>query len=143
MIEPGRSLVANAGVTLYTVESVKRLPGGARLVAVDGGMSDNPRPMLYDAVYDAEAADRFGATASRPRSSASTASPATCWCAARGCPRSSPATCSSPRSPAPTATRWPPTTTALRRPPVVFCGGGEARAVVRRETYEDLGARDL
>src|SRR5215217_362467 len=46
VIEPGRSLVANAGVTLYTVESVKRLPGGGRIVAVDGGMSDNPRPML-------------------------------------------------------------------------------------------------
>ena len=60
MLEPGRSLVANAGVTLYTVESVKRLPGGARLVAVDGGMSDNPRPMLYDAVYEAAVADRFG-----------------------------------------------------------------------------------
>ena len=60
VIEPGRALVANAGVTLYTVESVKRLPGGARIVAVDGGMSDNPRPMLYDAAYDAGVADRFG-----------------------------------------------------------------------------------
>ena len=56
-VEPGRALVATAGVTLYTVESVKDvdLPDGrVRFVAVDGGMSDNMRPMLYDAPYDAD-----------------------------------------------------------------------------------------
>jgi diaminopimelate decarboxylase len=51
MIEPGRSLCANAGVTLYTVESVKQ--NVSRWVAVDGGMSDNLRPMLYGARYEA------------------------------------------------------------------------------------------
>ena len=64
-IEPGRALVATAGVTLYTVESVKDvdLPDGrVRFVAVDGGMSDNLRPMLYDAPYEADLADRVGAT---------------------------------------------------------------------------------
>ena len=50
MVEPGRSLVANAAVTLYTVVGTKRV-GGRTLVAVDGGMSDNLRPMLYDAAY--------------------------------------------------------------------------------------------
>src|SRR3954452_21420836 len=62
-IEPGRALVAGAGVTLYTVESVKDvdLPDGAvRFVAVDGGMSDNLRPMLYDAPYDADLVHRVG-----------------------------------------------------------------------------------
>lgn len=51
-IEPGRSLVARAGVALYRVGSVKEVPGG-RIVAVDGGMGDNPRPALYDARYTA------------------------------------------------------------------------------------------
>ena len=74
--------MATAGVTLYTVESVKDvdLPDGrVRFVAVDGGMSDNMRPMLYDAPYDADLVHRVGASRARPaRWSASTASPATC-----------------------------------------------------------------
>jgi diaminopimelate decarboxylase len=56
-LEPGRSLVGPAGVTLYRVGAVKRLPERT-WVAVDGGMSDNPRPQLYDAVYTALLADR-------------------------------------------------------------------------------------
>src|SRR3954453_22118415 len=56
--EPGRSLTANSTVTLYSVESVKR--NVSTWVAVDGGMSDNLRPMLYGARYQAEVAGRFG-----------------------------------------------------------------------------------
>jgi diaminopimelate decarboxylase len=56
-LEPGRSLVGPAGVTLYRVGAVKRLPGRT-WVAVDGGMSDNPRPQLYDAAYMAVSATR-------------------------------------------------------------------------------------
>jgi diaminopimelate decarboxylase len=56
-LEPGRSLVGRAGVTLYRVGSVKRLPDRT-WVAVDGGMSDNPRPQLYDARYTALSATR-------------------------------------------------------------------------------------
>ncbi len=52
-IEPGRSIVGEAGVTLYRVAVVKRVPGGKRYVAVDGGMGDNIRPALYQAVYQA------------------------------------------------------------------------------------------
>ncbi|MEA2430281.1 MAG: diaminopimelate decarboxylase, partial [Thermoleophilaceae bacterium] len=58
LCEPGRSLVANAGVTIYRVGTVKRIPGVRTYVAVDGGMSDNLRPMLYGARYEAEIADR-------------------------------------------------------------------------------------
>jgi diaminopimelate decarboxylase len=58
-LEPGRSLVGTAGVTLYRVGAVKRLPERT-WVTVDGGMSDNPRPQLYDAVYTAFAAARAG-----------------------------------------------------------------------------------
>jgi diaminopimelate decarboxylase len=143
VIEPGRSLVANAGVTLYTVESVKRLPGGARIVAVDGGMSDNPRPMLYEASYEACVADRVGEDGE----------PATV--VGKHC-ESGDVLIRRTRLPevAPGDVLVTPVTGAyghamasnyngVCRPPVVFCAGGEARAVVRRETFEDLGARDV
>jgi diaminopimelate decarboxylase len=143
VLEPGRSLVANAGVTLYTVESVKLLPGGGRIVAVDGGMSDNPRPMLYDAAYDAAIADRFD----------SAGEPATV--VGKHC-ESGDVLVRRTRLPETSAgdVLVTPVTGAygyamasnyngLRRLPVVFCAGGGARAVVRRETYEELGARDL
>ena len=58
ILEPGRSLVARAGVTLYTVGSVKVSGDDTAYVAVDGGMSDNPRPALYGAHYTALLADR-------------------------------------------------------------------------------------
>jgi diaminopimelate decarboxylase len=60
ILEPGRSLVGHAGVTLYRVGSVKR-SGGRTWVAVDGGISDNARPQLYDACYTAAIATRMGA----------------------------------------------------------------------------------
>ena len=58
ILEPGRSVVARAGVTLYTVGSVKRAAAGTTWVAVDGGISDNPRPALYGARYTALLANR-------------------------------------------------------------------------------------
>ena len=58
LVEPGRSLVGNAGVTAYTVGTVKEVPGVRTYVAVDGGMSDNMRPMLYGSRYEALVADR-------------------------------------------------------------------------------------
>ncbi len=56
--EPGRSIVANAGITLYTVGSVKNIPGYKTYVAVDGGMTDNPRYALYNAPYTAVLANK-------------------------------------------------------------------------------------
>ncbi len=61
LVEPGRSLVGNAGVTAYRVGTVKEIPGVRTYVAVDGGMSDNLRPMLYGSRYEALIADRAGA----------------------------------------------------------------------------------
>jgi len=58
VLEPGRSLVGRAGVTVYEVGVVKRVAGGTTYVAVDGGMSDNPRPQLYDAEYSGLLASR-------------------------------------------------------------------------------------
>ncbi len=58
IIEPGRSIVGTAGVTLYTVGTVKDIPGVRKYVAVDGGMTDNPRPALYQARYEAILANK-------------------------------------------------------------------------------------
>ena len=78
VLEPGRSLVGRAGLTLYEVGVVKQVEGDTTYVAVDGGMSDNPRPQLYDAAYTGLL--RTAPTRSRPArtsSAASTASRAT------------------------------------------------------------------
>jgi len=58
LIEPGRSIVGKAGVTAYTVGTIKEIPGVRTYVSVDGGMSDNIRPMMYDAQYEAMLANR-------------------------------------------------------------------------------------
>ena len=58
LCEPGRSLVATAGVTLYSVGSRKQIPGIRTYLSVDGGMSDNPRPITYQSLYTAVLADR-------------------------------------------------------------------------------------
>ena len=61
-LEPGRSIVADAGLTLYTVQSVKRIPGYKNYVAVDGGMTDNPRFALYKSRYTVLPADNMNAS---------------------------------------------------------------------------------
>ncbi|MDR3593484.1 diaminopimelate decarboxylase [Clostridium sp.] len=58
-IEPGRSIVANAGLTLYTIGSVKEIPGVRKYVSVDGGMTDNIRPALYNAKYESILANKM------------------------------------------------------------------------------------
>jgi diaminopimelate decarboxylase len=62
--EPGRSLVGRAGVTLYTVQSTKRIPGVRNYASVDGGMTDNPRHALYESRHQVLAADRLDEPAS-------------------------------------------------------------------------------
>ena len=59
-LEPGRSIVGEAGLTLYTIGTVKEIPGVRRYAAVDGGMTDNLRPALYGARYEAALANRTG-----------------------------------------------------------------------------------
>jgi diaminopimelate decarboxylase len=143
VLEPGRSLVANAGVTLYRVESVKPGVGGERIVAVDGGMSDNLRPMLYGAAYEAAVADRMGAGGD------------VCTVVGKHC-ESGDVLVRDVRlpDPRPGDVLVTPVTGAyghamannyngVPRPPVIFCSGGDARVVVRRETYEDLSGRDV
>ena len=142
LLEPGRALVANSTVTLYTVETVKR--NVSTWVAVDGGMSDNLRPMLYGAIYEAVLADRPLAGGGER-----------CHLVGKHCESGDvivrdvllP-------GPAPGEVIATPATGAygyamannynsVPRPPVVFCRQGEARLVVRRETYDDLAAREI
>jgi len=145
LCEPGRSLVANAGVTLYTVGTVKDVPlptGSRKYVAVDGGMADNIRPMLYDATYEAEIADRFGdSTACRVVGMHCESGDILVENAALEDPRVNdvlvmPATGAYGHA---MASNY----AVVRRPPVVFCRDGDARAVVRRETYDDMTVREL
>ena len=142
LLEPGRAVVANSAVTLYTVETVKR--NVSTWVAVDGGMSDNLRPMLYGSKYEALVADRPMAAAGER-----------CQLAGKHCESgdvivrevwlSDPA----PGDVIATAVTGAygyslaNNYNAVPRPPVIFCREGEARVVVRRETYEDLAARDV
>jgi diaminopimelate decarboxylase len=58
VLEPGRSIAGTAGVTLYTVGGIKDIPEARKYVLVDGGMADNPRPILYQARYDAKIANK-------------------------------------------------------------------------------------
>ncbi len=143
LIEPGRSLVGNAGLTVYTVGTVKEIPGVRTYIAVDGGMSDNMRPMLYGARYEALIANR----ASEPADSPVTVAGMHCESGdilIQDAMLASPAPGDLLVTPATGAYGYAMASNynGLPRPPVVFCSGGDARAVVRRETYDDLLARD-
>jgi diaminopimelate decarboxylase len=144
LVEPGRSLVANAGVTAYRVGTVKEIPGVRTYVAVDGGMSDNLRPMLYGSQYEAVIADRPAA----PAEALVTIAGMHCESGdviVRDTSLAEPAVGDVLVTPATGAYGYAMANNynGVPRPPVVFCRDGEARAVVRRETYEDLTARDV
>jgi diaminopimelate decarboxylase len=138
--EPGRAIVGPAAITLYTVGTMKDLPDIRTYVAVDGGMSDNPRPVLYGSGYEAflprapflerpkavtvvgkhcESGDVVVPDARVPAD------------LAVGDILATPVTGAYGYSMASTYNRVP-------RPAVVFVENGEARVVVRRETYDDL-----
>lgn len=143
--EPGRAVVASSAVTLYEVGTIKRIPGIRTYVAVDGGMSDNPRPVLYGSGYEVflpratdahrdkeirlvgkhcESGDilvRKGRVPTDIRTGDIIATPVT---GAYGHSMGS-------------------NYNMVLRPPVVFVKDGRARVVVRRETYDDLTLRDL
>jgi len=142
LLEPGRALVANSTVTLYTVQTVKR--NVSTWVAVDGGMSDNLRPMLYGSRYEALIADRPLAAAGER-----------CQLAGKHCESgdviirdvllADPAPGDVVVTPATGAYGYAMANNynGVPRPPVIFCRDGEARVVVRRESYADLMSRDV
>jgi diaminopimelate decarboxylase len=144
LIEPGRSLVGNAGVTAYEIGTVKEIPGVRTYLSVDGGMSDNLRPMLYGSRYEAIVANR---AADVPDTLATVAG---MHCES-GDVLISDAMLARPRpgdllvTPATGAYGYAMASNynGVPRPPVVFCRDGDARLVVRRETWDDLVARDV
>ncbi|MGZ8785815.1 MAG: diaminopimelate decarboxylase [Acidimicrobiia bacterium] len=143
--EPGRAIVATAALTLYTVGTIKDIPGTRTYVAVDGGMSDNPRPVLYGSGYEAflpRAAD-----APRPRPvrvvgkhcESGDVLVRDAWVPndlAVGDVLATPVTGAYGHSMGSNYNK-------VLRPAVVFCRDGDARLVVRRETYDDLLNTDL
>ncbi len=143
--EPGRSIVAAGAITCYTVGTIKDIPGIRTYVSVDGGMSDNPRPVLYGSGYEAFLVRSVDAQ--RPR---------TVTVVGKHCESgdvivrdaqvpadlsvgdllATPVTGAYGHSMASTYNKVP-------RPPVVFLRNGAARTVVRRESLDDLMALDL
>ena len=144
LVEPGRSLVANAGITLYTVGILKTLPNIRKYVAVDGGMSDNIRTALYHAEYEPTIANKAG----QPRTEIVTLCGKHCEsgdAVVIDMPLQHPdlgdivavfgtgAYCHSMSS----------NYNGQPRPAIVFVKDGQARVTTRRETYVDLMARDI
>ena len=144
ILEPGRSLVAAAGITLYTVGSVKEIPGFRTYVSVDGGMPDNPRYALYQSTYTALIANRPDA----PRDCRVTV-------AGRCCESGDLIGEDMPLQEARRGDILAVLTTGaynfamasnynrLPRPPVIMIKDGEARVAVRRESYEDMIRNDV
>ena len=144
-VEPGRSIVASAAVTLYQVGTIKPIPGVRTYVSVDGGMSDNPRPVMYGSGYEAF----MPARANADRTEAIRMVGKHCESGdvlineamipsglQVGDLLATPVTGAYGHSMGSNYNK-------VTRPPVVFVRNGEARLVVRRETYEDLVRLDM
>ncbi len=143
-IEPGRSIVGEAGLTLYTVGSVKEIPGVRNYVAVDGGMTDNPRYILYQSSYDVLLANHADKT---PDYTATIAG----RCCESGDLIQENVKMAKPKAGdlvAVLATgaynySMASNYNRVNRPPVIMVRGGSPRVVIRRESYEDLVRNDL
>ena len=139
LVEPGRSIAGKAAVTAYRVGTVKVIPGVRTYVAVDGGMSDNMRPMLYDSRYEAMIATKADVPATVPVT-----------VAGKHCESGDVLVRDiSIAPPEPGDVLVTPATGAYGyamannyngqpRPAVVMVGGGEARVIIARETWDDV-----
>ncbi len=142
-LEPGRSIVGEAGTTLYTVGSTKNIPGVRKYVAVDGGMTDNLRPALYQAKYEAILANR---AAEVPVEKVSIAGK----CCETGdmliydifLPPVEHGDLLAVFSTGAYGYSMSNNYNRIPRPAAVFVKDGNTRLVVRRETYEDLLKND-
>ncbi|CAM3059990.1 diaminopimelate decarboxylase [Filibacter tadaridae] len=143
-IEPGRSLIGDAGTTLYTVGSTKEVPGVRTYIAVDGGMSDNIRPALYGAKYTAVTANRMN----EPQSNRVTIAGKCCESGDKLIEEAYIAKTTYGDILAITCTgaygySMASNYNRLPKPAIVFCENGEKQLVVRRETYEDVIRLDI
>ncbi len=144
VMEPGRSLVAQAGVALYTVGARKVIPGVRTYVSIDGGLADNPRPALYQARYTALLANRANAAETE------TVAIAGPFCEsgdilieAVELPPAGPGDILAVPVAGAYQLSMSSNYNAARRPAVVFSEAGQVRLVQRRETFDDLVAREL
>ncbi|WP_282140619.1 diaminopimelate decarboxylase [Cytobacillus oceanisediminis] len=143
-IEPGRSLVGDAGTTLYQTGSRKEVPNVRNYLAVDGGMSDNIRPALYQAKYEAVLANRV---LDKPEETVSIAGK----CCESGdmliwdlpLPKAGDQDLLAVFCTGAYGYSMANNYNRIPRPPVVFIENGEAKLVVKRETYEDILRLDL
>ena len=146
MLEPGRALVANAGLLLYSIGVRKPLPAGGEMLALDGGLTDNPRPALYDSRYELLPAEHLDRPSDHPfrvfgRMCESDVMLDTALLPERIGPGDLVVM--------PTAGAYTFSMSSrynyLPRPPVLFVKGGEVREVVRRESTDDFvgGQRTL
>ncbi|MED2972693.1 diaminopimelate decarboxylase [Fictibacillus sp. B-59209] len=143
-IEPGRSLVGDAGTTIYSIGSQKDIPSVRHYVAVDGGMSDNIRPALYQAQYEAALANRAGEKGTKKVSIAGK-------CCESGdmliwdimLPETKSGDLLAVFCTGAYGYSMSNNYNRIPRPAVVFAEKGEARLVVKRESYEDLLRLDL
>jgi diaminopimelate decarboxylase len=143
-IEPGRSLVGDAGTTIYSIGSRKEVPNVRQYVAVDGGMSDNIRPALYEAKYEAVLANRVLDENKEVVSIAGK-------CCESGdmliwdlpLPKAEPGDYLAVFCTGAYGYSMANNYNRIPRPAVVFVENGEAQLVVKRETYEDLVRFDV
>ncbi|MFE4115459.1 diaminopimelate decarboxylase [Priestia sp. YIM B13448] len=143
-IEPGRSLVGDAGTTLYSIGSRKHVPNVREYVAIDGGMNDNIRPALYQAKYEAVIANRMNDESDELVSIAGK-------CCESGdmlmwdvhLPKANPDDLLAMFCTGAYGYSMASHYNRLPKPAVVFVEDGEAQLVVKRETYEDIVKNDV
>lgn len=144
IIEPGRSIVAPAGITLYTVGGVKEIPGVRKYVSIDGGMTDNIRYALYESEYDFVIANK----ADNPKDDVVTVAGRCCESGdllGKDLPLQKAevgdtlAVCATGAYNYSMANHY----NRVRKPAVVMVKGGESRVVIRRETLEDIISCDI
>lgn len=144
LIEPGRSIVGASGITLYTVGAVKKIPDVRTYISVDGGMGDNPRYILYQAQYEIICANK----ASAPRECTATIAGKCCESGdliqeGTSVQRVEPGDILAVLSTGAYNYSMASNYNRIPRPPVVFVKDGEARLVIKRESYEDLAKNDI
>ncbi len=144
IVEPGRSIVGPAGTTLYTVGTVKDIPGVRNYIAVDGGMTDNPRPALYQARYEGMLANKGG----RPKTEEVSVAGKCCesgdmliW--DLHLPAVEPGDILAVSCTGAYHYSMSSNYNRLPRPAVVFVQNGQADLVVKRETMDDLIRNDV
>ena len=145
LMEPGRSIVADAGMTLYTVGTVKKIPGYKNYVSIDGGMTDNPRYALYESPYTcynagrmSEAADFNCDLVGRCCESGDIIQPNICLPEST-CRNDIIAVCTTGAYNYSMASNY----NRVSRPPIVMLKDGESYVAVRRESLEDIAALDI